>query len=162
MKQVFLMLLLLGVGTQSFAEKSTRGSFYTDVNKMELDPKLPEPFARTKTAQVILNYDEHDATLIFTMSDSEGIEVTFPITSDATDNCNNRTIIATPPSNSTPYYKDFEIKVVDSSDNTCDSVNAAAPTVATLRSYEVGSNSKTLSTLFGGKLQKFTPTTSNH
>lgn len=153
MKQVFLALLLLGIGTQSFAAKLTTGSQYANATKMELDSRLPEPFARTQAAQMILNYDEKDATLLFLMSEEEGIEVTFPITSDVTDTCNNRTIIATPPANSTPYYKDFEIKVIDYSENTCDSVTAAAPTVATLKSYEVGSNSKTLSTLYAGKLQ---------
>jgi hypothetical protein len=157
MKHIFLGLLFLGVGTQCFAAKSTTGSHYTDVTKMELDPKLPEPFARTKAAQVILNFNEQDATLVFLMSDEEGIEVTFPITSDATDNCNNRTITATPPAGSTPYYKDFEIKVTDYSENTCSSLTAAAPTVATLKSYEVGSKSKTLSTLLGGKLQEYKP-----
>jgi hypothetical protein len=160
MKHIFLGLLLLGAGTQGFAAKSTTGSQYTDVTKMELDPKLPEPFARTQSAQVILNYDEKDATLNFLMGETEGIEVTFPITSDSTDTCNNRTIIATPPSNSTPYYKDFEIKVIDYSENTCSSVTMTAPTVATLRSYEVGSNSKTLSTLFGGTFQEYKPTNS--
>lgn len=152
MKHVFLGLLLLGVGTQSFAGKTT-GSQYANVTKMSLDPKLPEPFARTQAAQMILNYDEQDATLIFLMDETEGIEVTFPITSDSTDNCNVRTIVATPPSNSTPYYKDFEIKIVDYSGLTCETVPVVAPTVATLKSYEVGSDSKTLSTLYGEKLQ---------
>lgn len=155
MKHVFLALLLVGFATQSFAAKTTTGSEYANVTKMVLDPKLPEPFARTQQAQMVLNYDEQDITLIFLMSEKEGIEITFPITSDATDACNNRTIVATPPAGSTPYYKDFEIKVIDYSGNTCSSVTPAAPTLATLKSYEIHHKSTTFSTLYGEKLQVF-------
>ncbi|MGZ3772775.1 MAG: hypothetical protein ACXVCY_07995 [Pseudobdellovibrionaceae bacterium] len=153
MKQIILAGLLLGLGAQSYAAKPTTGAHYAVVTKMDLDAKLPEPFARTKAAQVALDFDEKDATLTFIMSEQEGVEITFPITSDSTDACNNRTVIATPPADSTPYYKDFEIKITDYSENTCDSVKAAATTVATLKSYEVGYKSTTLSTLLAGKLQ---------
>ncbi|MGZ3770580.1 MAG: hypothetical protein ACXVCP_13415 [Bdellovibrio sp.] len=153
MKHLFITLLVLGAGLNSFAAKANKGTQYANATKMELDSKLPEPFARTQAAQMILDYDQHDATLVFLMSETEGIEVTFPITSDVTDNCNNRTIIATPPEGSTPYYKEFEIKVVDYSENTCGNIRPAAPTVATLKSYEVNHKSSTLSTLYADKLQ---------
>lgn len=153
MKHLLLTLAFLGIATQSLAAETKTGTEYANATKMELDPKLPEPFARTQAAQMILNYDEQDVTLVFLMSETEGIEVTFPITSDVTDICNNRTVIATPPAESTPYYKDFEIKVVDYSKNSCDTVKVPAPTVATLKSYEVHHKSTTFSTLYAEKLQ---------
>lgn len=98
-------------------------------------------------------FEEQAITLMLIMSESEGIDITFPIVNDETDNCHNRTITAAPPAGSTPYYKDFEIKVTDYSQNQCDTVQAPAPTFATLKSYEVRKNVKTLSNFYAEKLQ---------
>lgn len=153
MKTLLLTVLLFAVGTTSFAKSKPQiVNQYANVTQMTLDPNLPEPFARTQEAQIVLKYTEQAATLLFAMDETEGIEVTFPITSDVTDKCQVRTVTATPPENSTPYYKDFEIKVIDYSANTCSSTKVEAPTIATLRSYEVGVNAKTLSTFKADRL----------
>lgn len=153
MKNIFIALTLISGGIQaSAANEKAPNSEYANFTKMELDPMLPEPFARTQAAQVIVNNKEQDVSLAFLMSESEGIEVTFPITSDVTDECHNRTVVAAPPFNSTPYYKDFEIKVIDYRKNTC-ATTPEAVTVVTLKSYEVNTNSKTLSKLYAGALQ---------
>jgi|GEM_PF-5760163 len=120
--------------------------------KMILDPKLPEPFSRSQGGIVMINQSQQDATLVFYMSDSEGIEITFPITSINKDTCNNTTTVATPPPGSTPYYKDFEIKVIDYSGNTCAEIKPEALTIATLKSYEVHYKTTTLSTMHAGAL----------
>lgn len=164
MKALLLSVAMIAVGATSFADTTSSAKVvdqYANVTKMTLDPHLPEPFARTTAAQVILKNTEAEATLIFIMDESEGIEVTFPITSDMTDACNVRTVIATPPSDSTPYAKDFEIKVVDYSNNTCKDKKVEAPTVATLTSYEVQYKSKTFSSFLAEKLAKYTPQQDN-
>lgn len=146
------ILVVMGLSQSGMAEKAKTGSYYANVNKFELDANLPEPFARTTAAQVIVNYDQSELVLMFLMSESEGIEVAFPIVKDTVDACNNREIQAIPPSNSTPYYKDFEIKVVDYSENTCANVQVPSATYATLRSYEVGKNVTTFSKLYAEAL----------
>ena len=156
MKILITTLVLTLISSNSFAASKTKEVFYTNATNFKLDPKLPEPFARTVAAQVMINEIEEDASLIFVMDEegSEGIEVTFPTTSDSTDKCNVRTIVATPPAGSTPYYKDFEIKIVDSSNTTCTLAPTQAPVIATLKTYEVGHKTTTLSTLQANKFNK--------
>lgn len=153
MKVFLTAALMLAFGMQTYAADSNTGLQYADVTKMELDPNLPEPFARTQVAQVMIDNNDQAATLMFLMAEDEGIEVTFPIVSDMTDACSNRTVIGAPPAGSTPYYKDFEIKIVDYSANTCTNIQPLAQTVATLKSYEVRHKTTTLSTLLAGKLK---------
>lgn len=153
LKQLFVMMVLTLTAFTVQAAKPTSGNYYANATQFNLDPKLPEPFARTQAAQVIVSFEHQDVSLIFIMSDSEGIDVTFPMVSDKTDRCNVREIIAAPPAGSTPYYKDFEIKVIDYSENTCDSVKAPSATVATLKSYEVRHQTTTHSTILAEGLK---------
>jgi hypothetical protein len=153
LNMLMIGLALLGLSHNAMAEKAKTGSYYANANKFELDPNLPEPFARTTAAQVIVNHDQAAVGLVFLMSETEGINVDFPIVKDTTDACNNREILAVPPSDSTPYYKDFEIKVIDYSENTCANVEVPAATFATLRSYEVKKDVKTFSKLYAEKLK---------
>ncbi|MGZ3789188.1 MAG: hypothetical protein ACXVLQ_11735 [Bacteriovorax sp.] len=150
MKKLLLGLLLSTVITSAWAKnpEAEKVVVYANATEFKLDPNLPEPFARTTAAQVSLNPTENDLTLTFIMDESEGIEVTFDITSDNTDKCNNREIVAAPPAGSTPYYKDFEIKVIDYSKNTCADLKVPAPTFASLKTYEVGHKTTTYSTIF--------------
>jgi hypothetical protein len=143
-----LMLVFTAVSAQ--ATKPTKGNYVADATTIQLDPKLPEPFARAKAVQIYTNFDYQDVTLFFYISDSEGIEITFPIVKDSVDSCSNREIIAAPPEGSTPYYKDFEIKVIDYSENSCDNIKVAAPTFASLRSYEVRHKATTQSSFLAG------------
>lgn len=157
MKILFTALVLSLIASNSFAASKTKNVIYTNATSFKLDPKLPEPFARTVAAQIMINEVEEDASLIFIMDEAgtEGIEVTFPTTSDSTDACNVRTVVAAPPEGSTPYYNDFEIKIIDSSKSTCSNNAVQAPVVATLKTYEVGHKSTTLSTLLADKFKKF-------
>lgn len=157
---IVALTLILGTSTVSFAANSataTKGRYYANATKLDLDPKLPEPFARTQAAQVFVNHDEQDISLVFLMSESEGIDVTFPTVSDLTDTCGIRTIIAAPPAGSTPYYKDFEIKVIDYSANHCTETTPPATTVATLKSYEVHHKATTFSTILAEPLKEAPP-----
>jgi hypothetical protein len=156
MKIFMSALLLILISSNTFAASKTKNIFYSNVTSFRLDPKLPEPFARTIAAQIMINEVEQDASLIFIMdeNETEGIEVTFPTTSDSTDACNVRTIVAAPPEGTTPYYNDFEIKIIDSSNSKCPKAPNQAPVVATLRTYEVGHKSTTLSTLLADKFKK--------
>ncbi len=149
------VLFVLGVSAQ--AAKPTKGNYYANATDFQLDPKLPEPFARTRAIQVLVNFDFQDASLVFLMSESEVIEVTFPIVKDTTDNCNIREVIAAPPEGSTPYYKDFEIKVTDYSENICENIKAPAATVASLKSYEVHHKSTTQSNILAEQLKIVPP-----
>lgn len=139
-------------GTNVFASEGgqVRSANMTHLN---LDPKLPEPFARTQAGLVSIDSTSKDATLVFIMSESEGIEVTFPIIQEMTDACNNTVTVAAPPASSTPYAKDFEIKIIDYTGNTCAEIKPEAPTVATLKSYEVSHKSTTLSTFHAEALK---------
>jgi hypothetical protein len=148
-KGLFLSLSFAGAAVA----KPTSGNFVAVANHFELDSKLPEPFARAKTVHVYVNHDYHDASLVFLVSEAEGIEITFPIVKDSTDECNNREIIAAPPEGSTPYYKDFEIKVIDYSENKCENLKIAAPTFASLKSYEVRHKATTHSTILAEALK---------
>jgi hypothetical protein len=129
------------------------GSFYAKSTSFQLDPKLPEPFSRAQIVYVMVNYDQQDVSLVFWMSDSEGIDVTFPMVRGQTDACGNVEIIAAPPAGSTPYYKDFEIKVIDYRGNKCEQVKVPAPTFASLKSYEVRHQATTYSTILAEQLQ---------
>lgn len=151
--KIFVSIMVLFVSAMSLAIVPEKGSFYANATKFELDPKLPEPFSRTQTAQVIVNYDQQDVSLIFLMSDSEGIDVTFPMISVKKDACGVKEIVAAPPAGSTPYYKDFEIKVIDYSEKTCEQVQAPAPTFASLKSFEVRHQATTYSTIHAESLQ---------
>ncbi|MEY4617778.1 MAG: hypothetical protein RJB66_2738 [Pseudomonadota bacterium] len=151
---VFAATVLTAIAAQ--AEKPMTGNFYADATNAQLDPKLPEPFARTKAVQVQVSFEHKDLGLVFVMvPNEEWIDVFFPLVSDKTDACNVRELIAAPPAGSTPYYKDFEIKVIDYSENICDDVKAPAPTVATLKSYEVRHKSTTHSTILADSLKAF-------
>ena len=159
MKFLITALLLTLISSNSFAASKTKNVFYTNVTDFKLDPNLPEPFARTMAAQIMINEVEEDASLIFIMDEqgTEGIEVTFPTTFDSTDKCNVRTVVAAPPEGSTPYYNDFEIKIIDSSNSTCPLAPNQSPVIATLKTYEVGHKTTTLSSLSAGKFQKIPP-----
>ena len=148
--RIVLAGTILTAAIAAQAAKPTAGNFVAESESFQLDPKLPEPFARSKTIQVYVNFDYKDVSLVFGISEKEGIEVTFPIVKDSTDTCNIREIIAAPPEGSTPYYKDFEIKVIDYSENTCNSITAPAMTVATLKSYEVHYKTTTESKILAG------------
>lgn len=152
-----LLGTMLVLGFSAHATQPTKGNYYANATDFKLDPKLPEPFARTAAVQVLVNHDLQDASLVFLMSEAEGIDVTFPIVKDTTDNCNVREITAAPPEGSTPYYKDFEIKVIDYSGNTCDSTKVPAATFATLKSYEVHHKSTTYSTILAEPLKIVPP-----
>ncbi len=156
MKILMTTLLVILISSNTFAASKTKNVFYTNVTSFKLDPKLPEPFARTIAAQIMINEVEEDASLIFIMdeNESEGIEVTFPTTSDSTDACNVRTVVAAPPEGSTPHYNDFEIKIIDSSNTKCPIAPNQAAVIATLKTYEVGHKSTTLSTLLADKFKK--------
>ena len=119
------------------ASEGDHVNLYANSTEFNLDPKLPEPFSRTKGVQVLVNGDYQDVSLLFLISETEGIEITFPIVKDSIDQCQNREIIAAPPAGSTPYYKDFEIRVIDYSKNNCDNLKLPAMTYASLKSYEV-------------------------
>lgn len=152
----YLRLILMIVffsGIQNVQAQNHIDNYYANISRFEMDPNLPEPFSRTKSGQIILNFEHQDITLYFLMSESEGINVTFPITSDTKDSCNNRKIIATPPPESTPYYQDFEIQVIDYSQNKCDNLKIEAPTFASLKSFEVRKNVKTLSHFYAEQLK---------
>ncbi len=150
MKKLLIGLLLTTTFTSwaAVADSENSNTVYANATEYKLDANLPEPFARTTAAQVSMNSAENDVTLIFIMDETEGIEITFDIISDVTDKCHNREITAGPPAGSTPYYKDFEIKVIDYSKNTCSEIKVASPTFASLRTFEVGHNAKTYSTIF--------------
>ncbi|MDD4976185.1 MAG: hypothetical protein PHY93_17645 [Bacteriovorax sp.] len=156
MKKLLLALLLSTAITNAWAknnEAEKKVIVYANATAFTLDANLPEPFSRTVAVQVSLNPIENDATLTFLMDESEGIEVTFDIISDTTDKCNNREIVAGPPVGSTPYYKDFEIKVIDYSKNTCKDLKVPAATFASLKTYEVGHKTTTYSTILAEALQ---------
>jgi hypothetical protein len=152
-KVLMMSCLSLFTAVSAHAAKPQNGVHYANATNFNMDPKLPEPFSRSQAAQVIVDLDEESITLVFLMSDSEGINITFPLVSDLTDACGNRELIAAPPAGSTPYYKDFEIKVIDYTENNCASVKVPAPTFASLKSYEVRHKATTYSTLFAPALQ---------
>lgn len=162
LKNALILATTLLTVVAANAETAATENFYADATSFQLDPKLPEPFARTKAIQVQVSFEHKDLGLVFVMKpNEEWIDVYFPLVSDKTDACNVRELIAAPPAGSTPYYKDFEIKVLDYSKNICDHVNAPAATVATLKSFEVRHNSTTLSTILAETL-KPAPTEGAH
>ena len=145
------VIALASFSSQAYGTAS--GNFYANAHKFELDPKLPEPFSRTQAVQVVVSHEHQDVSLVFLMSDSEGIDVTFPMISEQVDQCRVREIIAAPPAGSTPYYKDFEIRVKDYSESTCDKTAVGAETLATLKSYEVRHQSTTFSKIYAEALK---------
>jgi hypothetical protein len=152
MKKLLLGFFLFASVTGAMADSGHNAVVYANATEFKLDPKLPEPFARTTFAQISLNSVEKDVTLIFIMDETEGIEITFDVISDKTDKCHNREVVAGPPAGSTPYYKDFEIKVIDYSKNTCPELKIPAPTFASLKTYEVGHKATTYTTIFAEAL----------
>lgn len=135
------------------------GMFFAPATRIDLSPKLPEPFKLVSNVLVNVDYPNKRVMLSFVMppasKDSAGgvIRVGWAYQEDVVDKkCGVRTIKAVAPKESTPYYENFVITVMDYLHNTCEENKGLPKTQVIFETFEIAYNEKTQSSIWADAL----------